>query len=119
MQAVRYAPEGRRGYGPTYAALRWGLSNLDYLKAANAAVLDVVLIESLAGVDALDDILAVDGLDVVAVARGDLSENLGVAGPVRPSRGCARSSRGPRRRSWRAAASPSAASRSRPTRRAP
>ena len=26
VQAVRYAPEGRRGYGPTYAALRWGLS---------------------------------------------------------------------------------------------
>jgi 4-hydroxy-2-oxoheptanedioate aldolase len=43
-------------------------------------VLNVVLIESLAGVDALDDILAVDGLDGAAVARGDLSENLGVAG---------------------------------------
>lgn len=80
VRAVRYAPAGRRGYGPTYAALRWGLSNLDYLKAANAAVLNVVLIESLTGVEALDDILAVDGLDVVAVARGDLSENLGVAG---------------------------------------
>jgi 4-hydroxy-2-oxoheptanedioate aldolase len=39
-----------------------------------------VLIESLAGVDALDDILAVDGLDVMAIARGDLSENLGVPG---------------------------------------
>jgi 4-hydroxy-2-oxoheptanedioate aldolase len=31
-------------------------------------------------VDALDEILTVPGLDVVAVARGDLSENLGVAG---------------------------------------
>jgi 4-hydroxy-2-oxoheptanedioate aldolase len=82
VQAVRYAPAGRRGYGPTYAALRWGMSNLDYLKAANDAVLDVVLIESLAAVEALDDILAVDGLDVVAVARGDLSENLGVAGQL-------------------------------------
>jgi 4-hydroxy-2-oxoheptanedioate aldolase len=79
-QAVRYAPAGRRGYGPTYAALRWGLSNLDYLKAANDAVVNVVLIESLAGVDALDEILGVAGLDVVAIARGDLSENLGVAG---------------------------------------
>jgi 2-keto-3-deoxy-L-rhamnonate aldolase RhmA len=46
---------------------------------------NVVLIESLAGVDALDDILAVDGLDVVAIARGDLSENLGVAGQFEPS----------------------------------
>jgi 4-hydroxy-2-oxoheptanedioate aldolase len=80
VQAVRYAPEGHRGYGPTYAALRWGLSNLEYLKVANDAVLNVVLIESQAGVDALDDILTVGGLDVVAIARGDLSQNLGVAG---------------------------------------
>ena len=80
VRAVRYAPEGERGYGPTYAALRWGLPNLDYLKVANGAVLNIVLIESLAGVDALDDILKVSGLDIVAVARGDLSQNLGVAG---------------------------------------
>ncbi len=80
VQAVRYAPTGQRGYGPTFAAHRWGVSNLDYLKAANEAVLNVVLIESLAGVEALDDILTVSGLDVVAVARGDLSQNLGVAG---------------------------------------
>jgi 4-hydroxy-2-oxoheptanedioate aldolase len=88
VQAVRYAPAGRRGYGPTYAALRWGLSNLQYLEAANAAVLNVVLIESRAGVDALDDILSVPGLDVAAVARGDLSENLGVAGQFDHPRLC-------------------------------
>ena len=80
VQAVRYAPAGRRGYGPTYAALRWALPNLEYLKVANDAIVNVVLIESQAGVDALDEILSVGGLDVVAVARGDLSENLGVAG---------------------------------------
>ena len=60
--------------------LRSGLSNLDYLRAANAAVLNVALFESRAGMDALDDILKVRGLDVVAVARRDLSQNLGVAG---------------------------------------
>lgn len=80
VRTVRYAPQGRRGYGPTYAALRWGLPSLEYLKIANENVLNIVLVESLAGVDALDGILAVDGLDIVAVARGDLSENLGVAG---------------------------------------
>ena len=80
VQAVRYAPIGQRGYGPTQAALRWGLTNLDYLKAANDEVLNVVLIESEAGVDALDEILSVVGVDVVAIARGDLSQNLGVAG---------------------------------------
>lgn len=80
VQAVRYAPAGQRGYGATFAAHRWGVSNLEYLKSANEAVLNVVLVESLAGVEALDDILRVPGLDVVAVARGDLSQNLGVAG---------------------------------------
>ena len=82
VQALRYMPAGRRGYGPTYAALRWGLPNLEYLRAANEAVLNVVLIESPAAVDALDEIVAVPGLDVVAVARGDLSESLGVAGQL-------------------------------------
>jgi 4-hydroxy-2-oxoheptanedioate aldolase len=33
-------------------------------------------------VDALGEILAVEGLDVVAIARGDLSESLGVAGQL-------------------------------------
>jgi 4-hydroxy-2-oxoheptanedioate aldolase len=80
VRVMRYAPLGRRGYGPTYAALRWGLPSLEYLKVANEGVLNIVLIESTAGVEALDDILAVQGLDIVAVARGDLSENLGVAG---------------------------------------
>ena len=80
VRAVRYQPAGRRGYGPTYAALRWGLPSLDYLKTANAEILNIVLVESTDGVAALDDILAVDGIDIVAVARGDLSENLGVAG---------------------------------------
>jgi 4-hydroxy-2-oxoheptanedioate aldolase len=80
VRAVRYAPEGERGYGPTYAALRWGVSNLEYLKSANDSVVNWVLIESPAGVDALDEILAVRGLDVVAIARGDLSQSLGVAG---------------------------------------
>ncbi|MBV8190483.1 MAG: 2,4-dihydroxyhept-2-ene-1,7-dioic acid aldolase [Alphaproteobacteria bacterium] len=86
VSVTRYQPVGRRGYGPTYAALRWGMPSLDYLKAANTQVLNIVLIESTAGVDALDDILAVDGLDIVAVARGDLSENLGVAGQFNHSR---------------------------------
>jgi len=82
VEVTRYTPAGRRGYGPTYAAMRWGMTNLDYLKIANEAILDVVLIESAAGVDALGEILTVEGLDVVAIARGDLSESLGVAGQV-------------------------------------
>jgi 4-hydroxy-2-oxoheptanedioate aldolase len=80
VEVSRYAPQGNRGYGPGYAALRWGLTPLEYAAAANAELLNVVLIESLAGVQALDDVLSVAGLDVVVVSRGDLSANLGVPG---------------------------------------
>jgi 4-hydroxy-2-oxoheptanedioate aldolase len=47
---------------------------------AATAILNVVLIESAESVEALDEILSVPGLDVVAIARGDLSQALGVAG---------------------------------------
>jgi 4-hydroxy-2-oxoheptanedioate aldolase len=80
VRAARYAPAGKRGFGPTYAALRWGQTPVDYLRGANDSIVNIVLVESVAAVEALDEILAVDGIDVVAVARGDLSENLGVPG---------------------------------------
>ena len=79
-EVSRYTPRGARGYGPGYAALRWGLAPLDYVAAANDELLVVALIESLAGVAALDDILRVEGLDVVTIARGDLSASMGIPG---------------------------------------
>lgn len=78
--ATHYSPKGYRGFGPTYAALRWGLSPGDYIKAADDQMLTIVLIESPAGVAELDEILTVEGIDVVVIARGDLSESLGLAG---------------------------------------
>lgn len=80
LAASRYTPHGSRGYGPTYAALRWGVPPLEYLRIANSEVLNILLIESLAGVAALDEILRLEGPDVVAVARGDLAESLGLPG---------------------------------------
>ncbi len=78
--STRYSPQGYRGFGPTYAALRWGMAPFDYVKAANEQMLTIILIESPAGVAQLDGILKVDGIDVVVIARGDLSESLGLAG---------------------------------------
>ena len=80
VEVSRYTPQGKRGYGPAYAALRWGTSAAEYVAAANDHLLVVVLIESPAGVAALDDILTVEGIDVVTIARGDLAASLGVAG---------------------------------------
>jgi 4-hydroxy-2-oxoheptanedioate aldolase len=77
VAALRYPPHGRRGWGPFYAAARWGLAGPDYFRVANDTLLNVVLIEHADGVRNLDAILAVKGLDVVVIAPGDLSVNLG------------------------------------------
>jgi len=77
VATLRYPPHGQRGWGPFYAAARWGLASPDYFKVANDTLLTVVLIEHLDGVRNLDAILTVKGIDVVVIAPGDLSVNLG------------------------------------------
>lgn len=78
--ALRYPPDGVRGFAPSYAPLRWGLTPPDYIAQANRQVLNVITIEDAEGVQNLDAILAVPGIDVVAIASFDLSMSLGVPG---------------------------------------
>ncbi len=81
VEAVRYAPEGRRGWGPSRAAAYGFGQNLgEYAQAANAQNLLVVQIEDIAAVPNLDAILAVRGIDVAMIGPGDLSKSMGLAG---------------------------------------
>ena len=74
VAACRYPPAGRRSYGPTRAALYAGA---DYAEGANDAVLAIAMIETRSALEALDEILAVPGLDMVFVGPADLSQALG------------------------------------------
>ncbi len=74
VAACRYPPEGSRSYGPTLASLR----RTDSTATANADVAVVVMIETVAGVEALDSIVEVPGLDAVYVGPADLSLSLGL-----------------------------------------
>jgi 4-hydroxy-2-oxoheptanedioate aldolase len=78
--ALRYPPDGVRGFAPSYAASRWGLSPPEYIARANREILNVITIEDAEAVRNLDAILAVPGIDVVAIASFDLSMSLGVPG---------------------------------------
>lgn len=80
VAAVRYPPEGVRGFAPSYASARWGLSPPEYIQHANREVLNVITIEDAEAVRNLDAILAVRGIDVVVIASFDLSMSLGVPG---------------------------------------
>jgi 4-hydroxy-2-oxoheptanedioate aldolase len=77
----KYAPEGTRGLG-SVRALSYGLvgSMAENVARANERSLVVCQIETAAGLDALDEICSVPGVDVVFVGPTDLGQSLGVVG---------------------------------------
>lgn len=81
VASCRYAPQGARSFGPTRAALAYGA---DYAKHANDRIVTLAMIETREALDALDDILAVDGLDAVYIGPSDLSLSLGYPPSLAP-----------------------------------
>jgi 4-hydroxy-2-oxoheptanedioate aldolase len=71
---TRYPPEGSRSFGPIRGLLYGGA---DYPDKANATVVVFAMIETQAGLDNLEDILRVPGLDAVYIGPSDLSLALG------------------------------------------
>jgi 2-keto-3-deoxy-L-rhamnonate aldolase RhmA len=75
---MRFPPEGVRGVARMNRACDFGPGFDDYLKHANSRLLTIVQIETQAAIANLDEIAAVDGIDVLFVGPLDLSMNLGV-----------------------------------------
>jgi 4-hydroxy-2-oxoheptanedioate aldolase len=81
VDAVKYPPLGQRGIGLSRASgYGFGPPGDEYRRLANEETIVIVLLENIRGVHALDDILAVDGVDVVFVGPADLSASMG--GPI-------------------------------------
>ena len=80
VAATRYPPEGVRGIGSAIArASRWNRRG-EYLADAADEICLLVQVETAAGLAALEDILAVDGIDGVFIGPADLSASLGHRG---------------------------------------
>ena len=69
----KFAPMGHRGMFTS----RQGYAVPDYYDVANDETLLIVLIEDIAAVGNLDEILSVDGIDVFMVAPTDLAASMG------------------------------------------
>jgi 4-hydroxy-2-oxoheptanedioate aldolase len=78
---ARYPPIGRRSRGGLRAPLAFATDPVTYGRAANDATLLAVQIETARALDALAEIAAVDGIDVLFVGPGDLAESMGVWPP--------------------------------------
>ncbi len=80
VAATRYPPQGVRGVGSALArAARWNRVP-DYLARANETISVTVQIESDAAVAAVENILAVDGVDAIFVGPSDLAASMGLLG---------------------------------------
>ena len=78
----RYPPLGRRGYGPRVPTGYFRNGGRAFTEQANQAIFTAVMIETAEALAALDDILAVPGLDSIVIGPSDLSFSLGVLGDV-------------------------------------
>jgi len=82
VQAVKYGPIGTRSYGGPRAQLLSRLPAPEYVARANLETLVVGLFEDAAGIDQIDQIFAVEGLDALAVGPNDLAFSMGY--PAQP-----------------------------------
>jgi 4-hydroxy-2-oxoheptanedioate aldolase len=81
VRLCKYAPLGHRGLAGVRAAdygLRGSLS--DYCKQANDQTMVIIHIEEIEAISNLDDLLAVDGIDVYYLGPTDLSNSIGRPG---------------------------------------
>ncbi len=76
VAACRYAPAGARSIGPSRLKL-YGRADP---QAANASVLCLPMIESRAGLEAVEAIADVEGVDGLFVGPADLGLDLGISG---------------------------------------
>lgn len=81
VDAARYDPLGERGLSPYVRAADYA-GGPEYTQRQNEEVTVVVHIEGTEGVENLEDVMAVEGIDVLFVGPYDLSQSLGIPGQV-------------------------------------
>ena len=79
VAATRYPPQGVRGVSVSQRSNRYGTIP-DYFKSVNDHICVMVQIESVAGVAAVKEIAALDGVDCIFVGPSDLAAALGHLG---------------------------------------
>lgn len=74
VQAAKFPPWGRRGFGSPIALERFNPmpSFTEYLQQANDVLLTMVQIETREALEAIDEIAAVEGIDVLFIGPFDL-----------------------------------------------
>ncbi|KAI0841206.1 Phosphoenolpyruvate/pyruvate domain-containing protein [Hypoxylon sp. FL0890] len=77
--AAKFPPQGQRGLGSPFAMERFNPvpTMTEYLQQANDSLLTMVQIETQEALDAVEEIAAIPGIDVLFIGPFDLGNNIG------------------------------------------
>jgi 2-dehydro-3-deoxyglucarate aldolase/4-hydroxy-2-oxoheptanedioate aldolase len=82
VEAAKYPPAGRRGFGLLYAD-QYGTTAQDtvaYMNARNRQQILIAMIETSAGLERANEIASVEEIDLLWVGQRDLTNSLGIPG---------------------------------------
>ncbi len=79
LSYARYPPKGIRGIGAERAT-KWGSAFSQHVKDADENLLMIPIIESVKGGEHIDEIIAVDGTEIIFFGPADFSASAGYAG---------------------------------------
>ena len=83
VKSVKYSPQGERGVCRYVRAANYSsMDKFKYFKSANEETMIIAHIEGVEGINNLDEILSVPGIDVIFIGPYDLSQSLGIPGQV-------------------------------------
>ena len=83
VKSVKYSPQGERGICRYVRAANYSsMDKFKYFKYANEETMIIAHIEGVDGINNLDEILSVPGIDVIFIGPYDLSQSLGIPGEV-------------------------------------
>lgn len=85
VEAARFGPIGERGFSP-YVRAGGYVGSADYTDEQNENVAVIVQIEGERGVDNIDAIMDVEGIDVLFLGPYDLSQSLRIPGQIHDER---------------------------------
>lgn len=79
VAAARYAPEGKRGMCPACHDGRYSIADFsNRMRIRNREALVIPIIETREGVENIESIVAVEGMDIIFFGPGDLSADMGL-----------------------------------------
>lgn len=83
VRSAKFPPLGDRGYSGMCWSADWGAaSGEEWVQWSNREPMIGVMIETVAAIDSIDEIMAVDGIDFVLFGPADFSMSLGLGAPM-------------------------------------